>query len=145
MDFNDVFGPKPHVIHLYATDRWEAIDELVGHLVVANKIRAEHSDIIAVLVKQRERGKSTAIGLGMAVPHASSDFVSDVIGNIGRSQKGIEFGAPDGEPVKLVLLFLVPAGQFQKHLNTLANKRRSATGGITARDFDAANKSAYSR
>ena len=28
---------------------------------------------------------------------------------------------PDNQPVKLVMLFLVPQGQFQKHLHTLAN------------------------
>ena len=33
----------------------------------------------------------------------------------------IQFGALDGKPVKLVMLFLVPQGQFQKYPHTLAN------------------------
>ena len=33
----------------------------------------------------------------------------------------MNFDALDNQPVKLVMLFLVPQGQFQKHLHTLAN------------------------
>jgi hypothetical protein len=33
----------------------------------------------------------------------------------------VQFDALDNQPVKLVMLFLVPQGQFQKHLHTLAN------------------------
>jgi mannitol/fructose-specific phosphotransferase system IIA component (Ntr-type) len=40
---------------------------------------------------------------------------------VGRSSKGIEFDALDGKPVNLVMLFLVPQGEFPKYLNTLAN------------------------
>ncbi|HTV75675.1 MAG TPA: PTS sugar transporter subunit IIA, partial [Candidatus Baltobacteraceae bacterium] len=40
---------------------------------------------------------------------------------LGRSTKGVNFDALDNQPVKLVMLFLVPQGQFQKHLHTLAN------------------------
>jgi hypothetical protein len=39
----------PNVIDLHAKDRWEAIDELVGHLIVTNKISSEHRDLIAAL------------------------------------------------------------------------------------------------
>ena len=34
---------------------------------------------------------------------------------------GLPDTALDNQPVKLVMLFLVPQGQFQKHLHTLAN------------------------
>ena len=39
----------------------------------------------------------------------------------GRSKNGVNFDALDNQPVNLVMLFLVPQGQFQKHLHTLAN------------------------
>jgi mannitol/fructose-specific phosphotransferase system IIA component (Ntr-type) len=121
MDLDDFLGPKPSVIDLRAKERWAAIDELVGHMVVAGKIKPEHRDAIVTAVKQRERAMSTGIGFGIGIPHASSDLVSDVVAVIGRSQKGIEFDALDGKPVRLVLLFVVPSGEFQSHVNTLAN------------------------
>ena len=64
---------------------------------------------------------STGIGIGIGIPHASTDSVSEVVYAIGRSKNGINFDALDTKPVFLVVLFLVPAGQFQKHLHTLAN------------------------
>jgi mannitol/fructose-specific phosphotransferase system IIA component (Ntr-type) len=121
MDLDDFLGPKPTVIDLRAKDRWEAIDELVGHLAVTNKIRPDHQEAILAAVRRREKAMSTGVGFEIGLPHASSDLVSEVVGVVGRSHLGIPFDARDGKPVKLVLLFLVPAGQFHKHLNTLAN------------------------
>ena len=48
-------------------------------------------------------------------------MIGDVVGALGRSKAGIDFEALDNQPVNLVVLFLVPQGQFQKHLHTLAN------------------------
>ena len=63
---------------------------------------------------------STGIGFGIAIPHASSDRVSQVVAAFGRSQNGIEFDALDNAPVKFIVLFVVPKDQFQTHLRTLA-------------------------
>ena len=63
---------------------------------------------------------STGIGFGIAIPHASSDKIEDVVAAFGRSAKGIEFDSLDGQPVFFVVLFVVPKDQFQTHLRTLA-------------------------
>jgi mannitol/fructose-specific phosphotransferase system IIA component (Ntr-type) len=121
MDLNDFLGPKPIVIDLQAEDRWQAIDELIAALVAHHKIKPEHKEAISESVKKRERAMTTGIGFGIGIPHASTDLVNEVVGAIGRSSKGVQFEALDNVPVKRVLLFLVPQGQFQKHLHTLAN------------------------
>ena len=113
---------KDHVIHeLKATNRWEAIDELVGKLVASGAIREAECDSILDEVRKRESSMSTGIGFGIGIPHASTDLIDEAIGAIGRSKDGIDFDALDNQPVTLVVLFLVPKGQFQKHLHTLAN------------------------
>jgi hypothetical protein len=48
-------------------------------------------------------------------------LIYEVVGALGRSKKGVNFDALDNQPVNLVMLFLVPQGQFQKHLHTLAS------------------------
>ena len=121
MDLNDFFGPKPIVIDLHAESRWEAIDELINRLAANHKIKTEHRDAIAASVRKRESSMSTGIGFGIALPHASTDLISEVVGAGGRSRKGLQFDAVDGKPVNLVMLFLVPQDEFQKHLHTLAN------------------------
>jgi mannitol/fructose-specific phosphotransferase system IIA component (Ntr-type) len=122
MDLNDFFGPDPPiVINLQAKDRWEAIDELINCLVINNKIKPEHRDAIIASVRKRESAMTTGIGFGIGIPHASTDLVSEVVGAVGRSRIGVQFDSLDNMPVKIVGLFLVPQGQFQKHLLTLAN------------------------
>jgi mannitol/fructose-specific phosphotransferase system IIA component (Ntr-type) len=64
---------------------------------------------------------STGIGFGIGIPHASTDLIGEVVGALGRSKGGVNFDALDNQPVNLVMLFLVPQGQFQKHLHTLAS------------------------
>ena len=121
MDLGDILGPEQILPDLQATNRWEAIDELINNLVATNKIKAEHREAVCAVVKKRESSMSTGIGFGIGIPHASTDLIYEVVGALGRSKKGVNFDALDNQPVNLVMLFLVPQGQFQKHLHTLAN------------------------
>jgi fructose-specific phosphotransferase system IIA component len=121
MDLGDILSNEQIITDLQADDRWQAIDELIKNLVSTGKIKAEHHDAIAAVVKKRESSMSTGIGFGIGIPHASTDLISEVVGSLGRSKKGVNFDALDNQPVNLVMLFLVPQGQFQKHLHTLAN------------------------
>ncbi len=121
MLLGEILTEKQIIPALNASDRWEAIEELIDHLVSCDRIRGEDRDAIAGVVKKRETSMSTGIGFGVGIPHASTDLVDEVIGVFGRSAQGINFDALDNKPVKLVMLFLVPQGQFQKHLHTLAN------------------------
>src|SRR6478735_5930379 len=121
MELADILTKDQILTGLEATDRWQAIDELINNLVATGKIQSEHRVAIAEVVKKREKSMSTGIGFGIGIPHASTDLIHEVVGALGRSKKGINFDALDNQPVNLVMLFLVPQGQFQKHLHTLAN------------------------
>src|SRR5437762_11492530 len=121
MDLADILSKDQIITELQAANRWEAIDELINNLVTTGKIKPEHHDAISAVVKKRENSMSTGIGFGIGIPHASTDLIHEVVGSLGRSKKGISFDALDNQPVNLVMLFLVPQGQFQKHLHTLAN------------------------
>ena len=120
MDLGDILGHEQILPDMQASNRWEAIDELIGQLITSGKIKAEHRDAITAVIKKRETSMSTGIGFGIGIPHASTDLIYEVVGSLGRSKKGIDFDALDNQPVTLVMLFLVPQGQFQKHLHTLA-------------------------
>lgn len=120
MDLGDILGPDQIVPELKASNRWEAIDELIGQLIASNRIQPEHREAITAVVKKREGSMSTGIGFGIGIPHASTDLIHEVVGAFGRSRQGVNFDALDNQPVTLIMLFLVPQGQFQKHLHTLA-------------------------
>jgi fructose-specific phosphotransferase system IIA component len=121
MDLGDILSKEQILTDLEAADRWQAIDELINNLVATGKIKPEHHDAISTVVKKRESSMSTGIGFGIGIPHASTDLIYEVVGALGRSKTGVEFESLDNQPVNLVMLFLVPQGQFQKHLHTLAN------------------------
>ncbi len=120
MNLGDILSPPQILPDLQAKDRWEAIDELVNNLVTTGRIKPEHRDAIAAVVRKRETSMSTGIGFGIGIPHASTDLIHEVTGALGRSKGGVNFDSLDNQPVTLVMLFLVPQGQFQKHLHTLA-------------------------
>ena len=121
MTLADILAQEQIITELQASNRWEAIDELINHLVSVAKIKPEHREAIVAVVKKRETSMSTGIGFGIGIPHASTDLIGEVVRALGRSRTGVNFDALDNQPVKLVMLFLVPQGQFQKHLHTLAN------------------------
>ena len=118
MELADLLTKEQVVTELKATDRWEAIEELIELLVNNGHVKSEHSEAILSVVKKRENSMSTGIGFGIGIPHASTDLVEEVTGAFGRSKNGVNFDALDNQPVTLVMLFLVPQGQFQKHLHT---------------------------
>lgn len=121
MNLADILKPENINPEMRATNRWEAIDELIDNLVKTGRIKPEHREAVTAVVKKRETSMSTGIGFGIGIPHASTDLISEVVGSLGRSKKGVNFDALDNQPVNLVMLFLVPQGQFQKHLHTLAS------------------------
>src|ERR1700677_1714523 len=121
MNLGDILSLETIVPDLKAANRWEAIDELIQVFVTKKKIRSESRDAVIAVVKKRESSMSTGIGFGIGIPHASTDLITEVVGALGRAKGGIYFDALDNHPVNLVMLFLVPQGQFQKHLHTLAN------------------------
>ncbi len=124
MTLNEFVKTEHIVSELKATNRWEAIDELVDNLVANGAIAKSDRDAVIDVVRTRENSMSTGIGYGIGIPHASTDLIEKVVGALGRSKNGIDFEALDNQPVTLVVLFLVPRGQFQKHLHTLANIAR---------------------
>jgi len=103
-----------------ATDRWQAIGEIVDRLVTCGRLEASHREEAVAALRHREETMSTGVGFGIAIPHASCDAVPEVTACFGRSSAGIDFESLDGKPVHFIVLFLAPKDQFQTHLRTLA-------------------------
>ena len=121
MSLASLLSAEQIIPEMQATERWPAIVELIDLLVRLGRIKEEDRESILAALKQREETMSTGIGFGIAIPHASSDRIDQVVASFGRSSTGIEFDALDNAPVKFVVLFVVPKNQFQTHLRTLAS------------------------
>ena len=124
MNLTELLGLEQIVPRLTATDRWAVIDQLIDVLVRTHKIRSEDREAVRKAVKDREASKSTGIGYGIALPHASVACIQDVVAAFGRPAQGVDFQALDNQPVTMCVLFITPQGQFQKHLLTLSTFAR---------------------
>jgi len=120
MKLSTLLNADQVILDMEAVEHWPSIVELVGHLVKIGKLPAsQHSEILDAF-KVREEQVSTGIGLGVAIPHAFSDHLDEVIAVFGRSRAGIDFQALDDAPVHFVILFIVPSKEYHLHLQTLA-------------------------
>lgn len=69
----------------------------------------------------REKLGSTGLGQGVAIPHGRLAGLDKTIGVFLRLPKGVDFDAPDNEPVDLVFALLVPKESTEEHLQVLAS------------------------
>jgi nitrogen PTS system EIIA component len=68
----------------------------------------------------RERLGSTGLGQGVAIPHGRIKGLKEALGALIRLAQPIPFDAPDGAPVTLVFVLLVPEKATEKHLQILS-------------------------
>ena len=105
-------GPALHLAHLIPDLKSYSRDSVLGELARQAQgigVTREPGSLRATLL-MRERLGSTAVGHGLAVPNARSLLVARPVVLLGRSRRGVEWGAEDGAPVRLVLLVISPAG-----------------------------------
>ncbi|PIE05218.1 MAG: hypothetical protein CSA76_00175 [Spirochaetales bacterium] len=75
-------------------------------------------------VMEREKLAPTALGHGCAAPHAYSDAITKTEITAAVLDKGIDFGASDGEPATLIFLMAGPKSDIRLHLSMLSRLAR---------------------
>jgi Kef-type K+ transport system membrane component KefB/mannitol/fructose-specific phosphotransferase system IIA component (Ntr-type) len=104
--------------HLQSTDRPGAIRELSLALAQAGGI--QNQDHVLATIMTRETDYGTALGSGIAIPHARIETVKNPVIAFGRSESGIEWDAPDGRPVRYIFMLATPIGVEDVHVQILA-------------------------
>ena len=107
---------------LRATDKREAIAELVGLLESAHQTDSQGEILDRVL--RRESMMSTGIGNGVAIPHGKARAMDRMVAACGVSKGGVDFEASDGEPAYLFFLLVSPESVGTPHVKVLANISR---------------------
>lgn len=102
--------------NMEAGDKEDAIRQLVDALVEAKAIPKTKATPICKEIVERERQASTGIGHGIGVPHARSAHAKKISLAIGRMPAGLDFGAVDGERVRVVMLLISPKDATDEHL-----------------------------
>lgn len=78
---------------------------------------------------EREQLGSTGIGSGVAIPHCKIAGLREEIVAVALLPQGVDFGAADGTPVRLVFVVLSPADAPARHLQVLASISRWVRAG----------------
>ena len=68
----------------------------------------------------RERLGSTGLGQGIAIPHGRIKGLKDAAGAFLRLETPVQFDAPDGRPVGMLFILLVPEQANEQHLQLLS-------------------------
>ncbi|MEQ8821568.1 MAG: cation:proton antiporter [Sumerlaeia bacterium] len=97
--------------------------ELIVSRVVALEPRVDRQETVKQLI-EREQSFPTALGHGVAVPHAYSPSLGGRVCAVAQIPAGMDFNAPDGQPVHIVFLLLSNPGDPEGHLATIAEIAR---------------------
>lgn len=68
----------------------------------------------------REKLGSTGLGQGIAIPHGRIKGLKETLGGFMRLSTPVQFDAPDGKPVNLIFVLLVPEAATERHLQILS-------------------------
>jgi nitrogen PTS system EIIA component len=124
MQIMDFLSKKAIVTDLKSTKKEDVIKELVDALINAGDIEKRCRNKLIEALMTRESLGSTAIGQGIAIPHAKSDCVVKLIAAFGLSKKGLDFDSLDGEPAHIFFLLVAPQDSAGPHLKALARISR---------------------
>ena len=124
MQIMDFLSKKSIATDIKSTKKVDVIRELVDTLIEAGEIEKRCRNKLIDALMNRESLGSTAIGQGIAIPHAKSDCVEKLVAAFGLSKKGVDFDSLDGELAYIFFLLIAPQDSAGPHLKALARISR---------------------
>lgn len=103
---------------LSADDPSGVIRALGEHLEEQDVVQ-DASEVVSGLTR-REEAHSTAMGHGMALPHATVSGLSRPVLMVALAREPVQFGPPETEPVRVFFVLLSPPGHESEHIKLLA-------------------------
>lgn len=111
-------APAAVLAELASPVREDAIRELAES--IASQTGAVGRALLVEQILRREREFGTAVGAGVAIPHARIEGLKNPVIAFGRAPRGIDWDAPDGLPVDSVFLLATPVGTEDIHVQIMA-------------------------
>jgi len=114
----DLLKPEGIKVGASAKDQMDAIDQLIALQDASGNIADVAEYKKAILAREAEF--STAVGEGIAIPHAKTEAVKRPGLAAMTVPGGVDWKSPDGEPSDLMFMIAAPAGEANTHLEMLA-------------------------
>ncbi len=122
MKLTDILVREACIIDMQARTKKEALREL-SQLLTAEVKNLDAAGLLDMLL-EREKLGTTAMGDGIAIPHARIESLDRLLASFGRSRQGVDFDSVDGRLTHLFVLLVAPGKEGSAHLLTLARLSR---------------------
>ncbi|MDO8933288.1 MAG: PTS IIA-like nitrogen regulatory protein PtsN [Rhodocyclaceae bacterium] len=109
--------PESVVVDLDASSKKRVFEQ--AGLLFENNQGIGRSQVYDALFAREKLG-STGLGQGIAIPHGRIKGLKDAKGAFLRLATPVQFDAPDGKPVDLLFVLLVPEAATEHHLQLLS-------------------------
>lgn len=118
MKITDLLSAQSVKVGVAAASQADAIDQLVALHVAAGNVTDAEGYKAGVLAREAEF--STAVGDGIAIPHAKVAAVAKAGLAAMTVPGGVDWNAPDDAPCDLIFAIAAPEGENNVHLEMLA-------------------------
>src|SRR5699024_2200368 len=115
MELIDILKESNIILNLKGKNQNEAINELVD--ILETNGATTNAEQFKDAIYKRENEISTAVGHGVAIPHAQCQSISEPTIIMGRSLEGIDYG---GQNTNLIFMIAAPEEASNEHLNLLS-------------------------
>jgi mannitol/fructose-specific phosphotransferase system IIA component (Ntr-type) len=115
------------LIEISETEKEKALRYMASIIEAIPEISSSVDVVQGVL--EREKIANTAMGHGWACPHIRVDGDGELFSVIGWSPSGIDYGAPDGEKVHLLVMYYIPENQKNSYLKELSSLAKAIQNG----------------
>ncbi len=136
---NKILPPANVVVDADSTSK-KRVFERAG-ILFENQLHIARAHVFDSLFAREKLG-STGLGHGVAIPHGRVKGLRDAVGAFFKTQNARPFDAPDGQPVSLIFILLVPERATDLHLQILGELAQMFGDRVFRERLMAANDSA---
>ena len=117
MNINDMLSANSLIINFESTSKKHILNKLCE--LAEKKINVNSRSLLESLTKREKLG-STAVGNGIAIPHANISNIDKPHVFVATLVNGLDFNATDDQPVDIIFLLVASDNDGSKHLQALA-------------------------
>jgi mannitol/fructose-specific phosphotransferase system IIA component (Ntr-type) len=127
MNIAPLLRPEFISLSLKSKARLDAIHELT-HLVKGHPYMKDFASFCRAVHERESMGSTALAGHDIAIPHARTDQVSNILLAVGRSPEGILFEGKDPQTVRLIFLMGTPKKMVMEYLQLLGSLAKLLKG-----------------
>ena len=117
MNINDMLSDDAFLMNFDGTSKKQVLEELCKLAEI--KLGINSRTLLEDLIKREKLG-STAVGNGIAIPHANIASIDRPFVFVSTLVNGLDFNSTDDLPVDIIFLLIAPDNKGSEHLQALA-------------------------